>query len=133
LKRLRLFELLVNLVIEGTLIYSSRLIASYPISRIFVNIKINKPLLLIALITALSACGSVQAPPYDTQKAPEERKNYTGIEGAKQKVKDQEVIVNKNNQAKCRDAKFDLVDAEAGGESNQIILVKARVLKYCGK
>tara|TARA_R110000751_G_scaffold73956_1_gene149671 strand:+ start:18184 stop:18459 length:276 start_codon:yes stop_codon:yes gene_type:complete len=79
----------------------------------------------------LVACSSHQAPPYDKDKRPEDREQYSGIEGVMQKQKDQIYLNNQARLAKCQDARLDLVDAEAEGDINMIRQVKARVQKNC--
>lgn len=79
----------------------------------------------------LVACGSHQAPPYEEDKRPEDRGQYTGVEGSIQKQKDQAYMANQANKLRCQDARLDLVDVEAEGDINMIRQVKARVQKYC--
>lgn len=91
----------------------------------------NKILIVSALTLTLVACGSHQAPPYEKEKSPEDRGQYSGIEGAIQKQKDQAYLAKEANKFKCQDARLDLVDAEAEGDVNTIRSVKARVQKLC--
>lgn len=91
----------------------------------------NKILLVSALTLTLVACGSHQAPPYEKEKRPEDREQYSGIEGSIQKQKDQAYKDNQANKLRCQDSRLDLVDAEAEGDINMIRQVKARVQKNC--
>ena len=91
----------------------------------------NKFIIVTALTLTLVACGSHQAPPYEKEKKPIDRDQYTGVEGSIQKQKDQAYLTNQANKMKCQDARLDLVDAEGVGDINMIRQVKARVQKLC--
>jgi hypothetical protein len=92
---------------------------------------VNKIFIVSVFTLTLVACGSHQAPPYEKDKRPEDRGQYTGIEGSIQKQKDQAYMANQANKLKCQDSRLDLVDAEAEGDINMIRQVKARVQKNC--
>ena len=87
--------------------------------------------ILSVFTLTLVACGSHQAPPYEKEKRPEDREQYSGVEGSIQKQKDQAYLINQANKVKCQDARLDLVDAEAEGDINMIRRVKARLQKLC--
>ncbi|GAC21465.1 hypothetical protein [Paraglaciecola arctica] len=91
----------------------------------------NKIFIISALTLTLVACGSHRAPPYEKDKRPEDREQYSGIEGVIQQQKDQTYLNNQARMAKCQDSRLDLVDAEAEGDINMIRQVKARVQKNC--
>ncbi|MFQ3192779.1 MAG: hypothetical protein ACI936_003932 [Paraglaciecola sp.] len=91
----------------------------------------NKIFIVSALTLTFVACGSHQAPPYEKEKRPKDRGQYSGIEGVIQKQKDQAHLTNQANKLKCQDSQLDLVDAEAEGDINMIRQVKARVQKNC--
>ena len=91
----------------------------------------NKIFIVSALTFTLVACGSHQAPSYEKDKRPEDRGQYSGIGGLIQQQKDQAYLANEDNKFKCQDARLDLVDAEAEGDTNMIRRVKARVQKRC--
>ncbi|PKG93368.1 hypothetical protein [Paraglaciecola sp. MB-3u-78] len=91
----------------------------------------NKIFIVSALTLTLVACGSHQAPAYETDKRPEDRGEYTGVAGVVQKQKDQAYMANQANKLRCQDSRLDLVDAEAEGDINMIRQVKARVQKNC--
>jgi predicted metal-dependent phosphoesterase TrpH len=92
---------------------------------------VNKIFIVSALTLTLVACGSYQAPPYEKEKRPEDRGEYSGVEGSIQKQKDQAYMANQANKLRCQDSRLDLVDAEAEGDVNTIRQVKARVQKNC--
>jgi hypothetical protein len=92
---------------------------------------VNKFLIVSVFVLTLVACGSHQAPPYEKDKRPEDRGQYTGVAGSIQKQKDQAYQTNQANKLKCQDSRLDLVDAEAEGDINMIRQVKARVQKNC--
>jgi hypothetical protein len=60
------------------------------------------------LIVLLSACGVSQPPPYQKDRAPEDRDQYNGFEGLTQQQKDQNYLMNKELSDKCTAAKIDL-------------------------
>ena len=91
----------------------------------------NKICIISVFTLTLAACGSHQAPSYEKDKRPEDRGEYTGVEGSIQKQKDQAYLTNQANKLKCQDSRLDLVDAEAEGDINMIRQVKARVQKNC--
>lgn len=91
----------------------------------------NKIFIVSALTLTLVACGSHQAPAYEKEKRPEDRGQYTGVEGVIQKQKDQAYLTQQANKLKCQDSQLDLVDAEAEGDVNMIRQVKSRVQKNC--
>lgn len=91
----------------------------------------NKLLIVGAVTLTLTACGAHRAPPYDKDKRPQDREQYSGVKGYIQQQKDQAFLVKQANKVKCQDARLDLVDAEAGGNSNVIRRVKARLEKLC--
>jgi predicted metal-dependent phosphoesterase TrpH len=91
-----------------------------------------KNFFIVSVFTlTLVACGSHQAPPYEKDKRPEDRGDYSGVEGSIQKQKDQAYMANQANKLRCQDSRLDLVDAEAEGDINMIRQVKARVQKNC--
>jgi len=92
---------------------------------------VKKIFIVSALTLTLAACGSHQAPPYEKEKRPEDREQYSGVEGSIQKQKDQAYMDNQANKLRCQDSRLDLVDAEAEGDINMIRQVKARVQKNC--
>jgi hypothetical protein len=91
-----------------------------------------KKIIIVSIFTlTLVACGAHRAPPYEKDKRPEDRGQYSGVAGVVQKQKDQAYLANEANKFKCQDARLDLVDAEAEGDINMIRSVKVRVQKLC--
>jgi hypothetical protein len=91
----------------------------------------SKFFVVSAFTLMLVACSAQQAPPYEKDKRPEVRGEYSGVEGSIQKQKDQAYMAKEANKFKCQDARLDLVDAEAEGDINMIRRVKVRVQKLC--
>ena len=91
----------------------------------------NKIFIVSAFTLILIACSAQQASPYETDKRPKDREQYSGIEGVVQKQIDQAYMANEANKFKCQDARLDLVDAEAEGDINMIRRVKVRVQTLC--
>lgn len=91
----------------------------------------NKIFIVSAFSLILIACSAQQAPPYEQDKRPKDRGQYSGVEGVVQKQKDEAYMANQANKFKCQDARLDLVDAEAEGDINMIRRVKARLQKLC--
>ena len=91
----------------------------------------NRIFMVSVFTLTLVGCASHQAPAYEKDKRPEDRGQYTGVEGSIQKQKDRAYLTNQANKLKCQDSRLDLVDAEADGDINMIRQVKARVQKNC--
>ena len=91
----------------------------------------NNGLIVGVFALTLIACSSHQAPPYEKDKRPQDRDQYSGIEGVIQKQKDEAYLANEANRFKCQDSRLDLVDAEAEGDINMVRRVKVRVQKLC--
>jgi hypothetical protein len=84
---------------------------------------LNIKLLSLSLIVLLSACGSNQPPPYQQDRAPEDRDQYSGAEGLTQQQKDQTYLMNKELSDKCTTAKIDKNASEIK-KQNALISVK---------
>ena len=91
----------------------------------------NKIFIFSAFSLILLACSAQQAAPYEKNKRPTDRGQYSGVEGVIQKQKVEAYMTNQANKFKCQDARLDLVDAEAEGDINMIRRVKVRVQKLC--
>jgi len=91
----------------------------------------NKLLIVSAFTLTLAACSAHRAPPYEKDKRPEDRDQYSGVEGMKQYQKDQNSLIKQANQIKCQDTRMDFVDAEAAGDESLVRQVKVRLQKYC--
>jgi hypothetical protein len=91
----------------------------------------NKIFIICTFSLTLLACSANQTLTNEKEKRPEDKGEYSGVEGAIQKQKDQAYLINQANKVKCQDARLDLVDAEAEGDINMIRRVKARLQKLC--
>jgi hypothetical protein len=76
--------------------------------------------LYFPLLVILSACGANQPPPYQQDRPPETRDQYSGAEGLKQQQKDQTHLMNKELADKCTAAKIDLAMAEQEKNTKEI-------------
>ncbi|MFT6910180.1 MAG: hypothetical protein ACJAS1_006908 [Oleiphilaceae bacterium] len=92
---------------------------------------LNIKLLSLSLIVLLSACGASQPPPYQQDRAPEDRDQYSGAEGLTQQQKDQTYLMNKELSDKCTAAKIDLAIAETDKNSSEIKKQNALISSTC--
>ncbi len=92
---------------------------------------LNIKLLSLSLIVLLSACGASQPPPYQKDRAPEDRDQYSGAEGLTQQQKDQAYLMSKELSDKCTEAKIDLAIAEADKNSSEIKKQNALISSTC--
>ena len=88
-------------------------------------------LIPVSLIVLLSACGATQPPPYQKDRAPEDRDQYSGAQGMSQYQKDQSYLVKKELSDKCTTAKIDLAIAEADKNTNDIKKQNALINSSC--
>ncbi|AWB59107.1 hypothetical protein [Colwellia sp. Arc7-D] len=72
------------------------------------------------LLALLTACGATQPPPYQKERPPEARDQYSGAEGLKQQQQDQTYLMNKELADKCTAAKIDLAMAEQEKNTSEI-------------
>lgn len=72
------------------------------------------------LLVILTGCSASQPPPYQQDRAPENRDQYSGAEGLKQQQKDQTYLMNKELADKCAAAKIDLAMAEQEKNTSEI-------------
>lgn len=91
----------------------------------------NNKLLSLSLVVLLSACGASQPPPYQHDRAPEDREQYSGAEGLTQQQKDQTYLMNKELTDKCTAAKIDLAIAEKDDNASEIKKQKALISNTC--
>jgi len=80
---------------------------------------INKATLL-SVCLILSACNATQPPPYEADKAPEDRKNYSGAKGLMQHQKDQSYLAKKELSDKCEQAKVSQAVAKKEGNTEEV-------------
>lgn len=85
----------------------------------------NKTMLLSVCMLVV-ACSATQAPPYEADKAPEDRENYSGAKGLMQQQKDQSYMAKKELSDKCEQAKVS--QAVAIKEGNREEAQKQQVL-----
>lgn len=88
-------------------------------------------LIPVSLIVLLSACGATQPPPYQKDRNPEDRDQYSGAEGMAQYQKDQSYLVSKELSDKCTKAKIDLAIAETDKNANEIEKQNALISSTC--
>ena len=88
-------------------------------------------LIPVSLIILLSACGATQPPPYQKDRAPEDRDEYNGAEGLTQQQKDQAYLMSKELSDKCTTAKIDLAIAETDKNSSEIKKQNALISSTC--
>lgn len=88
-------------------------------------------LIPFSLIVILSACGATQAPPYQKDRNPEDRDQYSGVEGLTQQQKDQAYLMNKELSDKCTKAKIDLAIAETDNNVGEIKNQKSIINSTC--
>ena len=81
---------------------------------------LNINLLSLLLTVLLSACGASQPPPYQKDRTPEDRNQYSGAEGLTQQQKDQTYLMDKELSDKCTEAKIDLAIAEVDKNASEI-------------
>ncbi len=99
------------------------------LTRVFKSDKFQ--LAFLSLIVLLSACGASQPPPYQKDRAPEDRDQYSGAEGLTQQQKDQAYLMSKELSDKCTEAKIDLAIAEADKNSSEIKKQNALISSTC--
>ena len=92
---------------------------------------LNGKLLYLSLIVLLSACGASQPPPYQKDRSPEDRNQYSGFEGLTQQQKDQTYVMNKELSDQCTAAKIDLAIAETNEKTNEIKKQKKLISSTC--
>ncbi|KTF15523.1 hypothetical protein [Pseudoalteromonas sp. H105] len=91
---------------------------------------LNK-LIAPSLLVLLSACGATQAPPYQKDRTPEARDQYSGVQGMAQYQKDQRYLANKELSAQCTQAKIDLTIATADKNTREIKKQNALISNSC--
>lgn len=92
-----------------------------------------KTLTLIAFVSLISACNVTQAPPYEADKAVEDRKMYSGTEGMVQYGKDQNYLAKKELSQKCERARIDLAVAINEDDEKQISIQQGIIQRNCVK
>lgn len=90
-----------------------------------------KSLTFIVIVFSLFACSATQAPPYQKDRTPEDRDQYSGAEGLVQYQKDQVYLRSKEISDKCNQAKIDLAVAQTNNNSDATRAAKAMVKRKC--
>lgn len=85
----------------------------------------------LATILLLSACGMTQAPPYEADKAPEHRENYSGAKGMAQYGKDQQYLAKKALSDQCEAARVDLAVAKNEGDQEEVDRQQEIISRTC--
>ena len=88
-------------------------------------------LIPVSLIVLLSACGATQPPPYQQDRKPEDRDQYSGAEGMVQYQKDQSFLMDKELSDKCTKAKIDLAIAETDKNSSEVKKQNSLISSTC--
>ncbi|MEI5640823.1 MULTISPECIES: hypothetical protein [unclassified Pseudoalteromonas] len=76
-------------------------------------------------------CEATTAELYQKDRKPEERTEYSGIEGLTQQQKDQNYLMRKELQDKCDNAKVNLAIAKSEGQTQAIEQHQEEVKDYC--
>jgi len=68
----------------------------------------------------LSACSANITTPYQKDITPENRREYSGVEGMVQYQKDKRYLMDKELADKCNSAKIELIVAESENNASEI-------------
>ena len=88
-------------------------------------------LMPLSLLVFLTACGATQPPPYQKDRNPEDRDQYSGAEGLTQQQKDQTYLMNKALSEQCTTAKIDLAIAVTDNNASEIKQQNALISRTC--
>ncbi|MCC2616360.1 hypothetical protein LJ739_08920 [Aestuariibacter halophilus] len=89
------------------------------------------PVIIVTSSLLLSACSAKLAEPYQADRAPENRDEYSGVEGLKQYSKDQVYLMNKELRDKCETAKLDLIEAKTRKDEDGIARAESLIKQTC--
>ncbi|QTH62749.1 hypothetical protein J1N51_08140 [Psychrosphaera ytuae] len=92
-----------------------------------------KAVVSMSCVFVLVACGARTPEPYQKDRAPEARDQYTGNKGLQQKLKDEQAIAKKKQNERCEEAQFRWMEAQAADDQAAIALAKRNVDKHCAK
>jgi hypothetical protein len=87
-------------------------------------------LIQVSLIVLLSACSAIQ-PPYQKDREPQDRDQYSGAKGMSQYQKDQIYLMSKELSDKCTSAKIDLAVAQTDNNTSEIKKQNALISNTC--
>ena len=82
-------------------------------------------------LTLLSGCGVTQPKPFDTTKAPEERREYNGLKGLLQQQKDQNYLMSAELQQQCDTARVDLAVAQSTEDATAAAAQRKIIANTC--
>jgi len=85
----------------------------------------------LSLLVFLTACGATQPPPYQKDRNPEDRDQYSGAEGLTQQQKDQTYLMNKALSEQCTTAKINLAIAVTDNNASEIKQQNALISRTC--
>ncbi|MBA6293274.1 hypothetical protein H4J58_12020 [Colwellia sp. MB3u-70] len=88
-------------------------------------------LMPLSLLVFLTACGATQPPPYQKDRNPEDRDQYSGAEGLTQQQKDQTYLMNKALSEQCTTAKINLAIAVTDNNASEIKQQNALISRTC--
>jgi len=88
-------------------------------------------LIPLSLLVFLTACGATQPLPYQKDRNPEGRDQYSGAEGLTQQQKDQTYLMNKALSEQCTAAKIDLAIAVTDKNASDIKQQNALISRTC--
>ncbi|MBC3766045.1 hypothetical protein [Neptunicella marina] len=83
------------------------------------------------LSLAVVACKATTPPPYEADKAPEDRENYNGAKGLVQQQKDQSYLIDKAQKDSCEKAKLDWAEAQSGQNAAAMGVAQKQIEQYC--
>ena len=92
-----------------------------------------KTVLTLCFTLMIVSCGARTPEPYQKDRAPEARDQYTGTKGLQQKIKDEKAIAKKKQNERCEEAQFRWMEAQAADDQAAIALAKRNVDKHCAK
>lgn len=83
------------------------------------------------LSLAMVACKATTPPPYEADKAPEDRQDYNGPKGLVQQQKDQSYLIDKAQKDSCEKAKLDWMEAQDGQNAAAMGVAQKQMEQYC--
>lgn len=92
-----------------------------------------KKLILLAFPAAilLSGCKVNEGEAYQKDRAPEDRTEYTGVEGLQQAQKDKMYLMDKELRDKCNNAKISYAVAKSNQNEKEAQAQKAIIAQTC--
>lgn len=90
-----------------------------------------KSIFCLPVAILLAGCGATSPPPYEKEKAPEDREYEQGATGLVQQQKDQNIIMKKEMSEQCEQARLDLAVAESEGQTDTVEHFKSVIKQSC--